>query len=75
MISNNNPSAWLRACIEMESEGAVCGQQTQLNPGAIIAEFADPRDAALFRGLKGPSTHCVTAGIYHLFAVRRLVKE
>lgn len=72
MITNSHPSAWLKACADLESEGSR-SESKYGTPGAVIAEFSDMRDAALFRGLKGPNQHCVTAGISFPFAVRRLV--
>lgn len=72
MITNRDAARWVRACADVEHDQYPIEEGT---PGAIIAEFSDPRDAMLFRGMKGPNTHTVTAGIYHRFAVRRLVRD
>ncbi len=79
MITNSNPTEWLRAMrsIEADDGASIAGgsdfrrdQQPGI-PGAIVAEFNESTDAVLFMRLKGSNDYAVTAGVSHAWAVRK----
>ena len=73
MITNRTAD-YIRAHIEQETEGQkIVRRDMAAIPGAILAQFKSLHDAMLFRGIKGPMTHCVTAGVDEPYAVRQLV--
>jgi hypothetical protein len=68
----NRDSSYLRAHVEAQSDGSMYRRDVGSSPGVVVGEFNDLWDAMLFKGMKGPQQHCITAGISHRYAVRRL---
>jgi len=73
MITNRTAD-YLRAHVEAETEDQIVRRDTWSIPGPIIGEFSSHHDALLFRALKDPNHHCITAGVNQRYAVRRMVR-
>ena len=70
----NRTADYLVAHLEIETEGRVARRDISAIPGPIIGEFSSHHDALLFRALKDPNHHCITAGVNQRYAVRRMVR-